>query len=144
MKPGLSEVEVGFLGRGPWFGGLPAALQALILAHSRQRSYRRGEFLIREGEPGKGMHALLQGRTRHVRSVGDGGEVLIFPARAGASRFPGKPLALLRGRPLIQHVWERATACPALRSATVGSMRYDFASTQYSTTSKAKPLIHVV
>ncbi len=30
----------------------------------------------------------------------------IVPARMAASRFPGKPLALLRGKPMIQHVYE--------------------------------------
>jgi len=34
--------------------------------------------------------------------------VVIIPARFGASRFPGKPLALLAGKPLICHVAERA------------------------------------
>lgn len=34
----------------------------------------------------------------------------VIPARFGASRFPGKPLAPLWGKPLIQHVWERARA----------------------------------
>jgi 3-deoxy-manno-octulosonate cytidylyltransferase (CMP-KDO synthetase) len=38
----------------------------------------------------------------------------VIPARAGATRFPGKPLARLRGRPLLAHVWERARACAAL------------------------------
>jgi 3-deoxy-manno-octulosonate cytidylyltransferase (CMP-KDO synthetase) len=33
---------------------------------------------------------------------------VIIPARYGASRFPGKPLADLAGRPLIAHVVERA------------------------------------
>lgn len=33
---------------------------------------------------------------------------VIIPARYGATRLPGKPLALLAGRPIIQHVWERA------------------------------------
>jgi len=32
----------------------------------------------------------------------------VIPARYGASRFPGKPLASLWGRPLLEHVWERA------------------------------------
>jgi 3-deoxy-manno-octulosonate cytidylyltransferase (CMP-KDO synthetase) len=32
----------------------------------------------------------------------------VIPARHAATRFPGKPLALLWGKPLIQHVWERA------------------------------------
>ena len=33
----------------------------------------------------------------------------IIPARMAASRFPGKPLALLCGRPMIEHVYRRAT-----------------------------------
>jgi 3-deoxy-manno-octulosonate cytidylyltransferase (CMP-KDO synthetase) len=33
---------------------------------------------------------------------------VIIPARYGASRFPGKPLADLGGRPLVAHVVERA------------------------------------
>jgi 3-deoxy-manno-octulosonate cytidylyltransferase (CMP-KDO synthetase) len=33
---------------------------------------------------------------------------VIIPARFGASRFPGKPLAELGGRPIIAHVVERA------------------------------------
>ncbi len=33
----------------------------------------------------------------------------VIPARFASSRFPGKPLALLGGRPLIQWVWEAAT-----------------------------------
>ena len=35
--------------------------------------------------------------------------VAIIPARFDATRFPGKPLALLRGKPIIQHVYEHAT-----------------------------------
>ncbi len=33
---------------------------------------------------------------------------VIIPARWASTRFPGKPLALLHGKPLVQHVWERA------------------------------------
>lgn len=33
-----------------------------------------------------------------------------IPARMGSSRFPGKPLALLAGRPMIEHVIEKAHA----------------------------------
>ena len=32
----------------------------------------------------------------------------IIPARWASTRFPGKPLVELRGKPLVQHVWERA------------------------------------
>jgi 3-deoxy-manno-octulosonate cytidylyltransferase (CMP-KDO synthetase) len=33
----------------------------------------------------------------------------VIPARYASTRFPGKPLAILAGKPLIQHVWERAS-----------------------------------
>jgi 3-deoxy-manno-octulosonate cytidylyltransferase (CMP-KDO synthetase) len=33
----------------------------------------------------------------------------VIPARYGSSRFPGKPLALLLGKPMIQHVFLRCT-----------------------------------
>ncbi|MBI3318365.1 MAG: 3-deoxy-manno-octulosonate cytidylyltransferase, partial [Candidatus Omnitrophica bacterium] len=32
----------------------------------------------------------------------------VIPARYGAARFPGKPLAPINGEPLIHHVWRRA------------------------------------
>jgi 3-deoxy-manno-octulosonate cytidylyltransferase (CMP-KDO synthetase) len=31
----------------------------------------------------------------------------IIPARWGSTRFPGKPLYSIAGKPLLQHVWER-------------------------------------
>jgi len=37
-------------------------------------------------------------------------QVIIIPARFGSTRFPGKPLVQLWGKPLIQHVYERALA----------------------------------
>lgn len=33
----------------------------------------------------------------------------LIPARYASTRFPGKPLALLNGKPVIQHVYEQAT-----------------------------------
>lgn len=36
--------------------------------------------------------------------------LVVIPARYPSTRFPGKPLADLNGKPMIQHVWERATA----------------------------------
>jgi 3-deoxy-manno-octulosonate cytidylyltransferase (CMP-KDO synthetase) len=38
----------------------------------------------------------------------------ILPARWGSSRFPGKPLHLIAGKALIQHVWERCSQCSRL------------------------------
>lgn len=33
--------------------------------------------------------------------------LIVIPARYASTRFPGKPLALLGGRPIVQWVWER-------------------------------------
>lgn len=35
--------------------------------------------------------------------------ILVIPTRFGSSRFPGKPLASIAGKPLIQHVYERVS-----------------------------------
>ncbi len=38
------------------------------------------------------------------------GPLVVIPARYASQRFPGKPLAKLKGKPMIQHVWERAVS----------------------------------
>ncbi len=38
----------------------------------------------------------------------------IIPSRFGSSRFPGKPLALIMGKPMIQHVYEKCMASEIL------------------------------
>lgn len=39
--------------------------------------------------------------------------IAVIPARYGSSRFPGKPLANINGKPMIQHVVERANEAGA-------------------------------
>lgn len=45
----------------------------------------------------------------------------ILPARWGSSRFPGKPLHPIAGKPLIQHVWERCRACSRLDEVAIAT-----------------------
>ena len=45
--------------------------------------------------------------------------VAAIPARYGSTRLPGKPLHLLAGRPMIEHVYERAAAAPGLARVVV-------------------------
>lgn len=46
---------------------------------------------------------------------------VVIPARYGSSRFPGKPLVALLGKPMIQHVYERARACRAVEDVLVAT-----------------------
>lgn len=39
--------------------------------------------------------------------------LIVIPARYASTRFPGKPLALLGGKPIIQCVWERVSQLDA-------------------------------
>ena len=52
---------------------------------------------------------------------GDAAVLGVIPARYGASRFPGKPLAKLWGTPLVQHVWERARGIEGLDSVVIAT-----------------------
>ena len=45
----------------------------------------------------------------------------VIPARFGAQRFPGKPLALLWGKPMLRHVWERARQAPGIDDLVVAT-----------------------
>ncbi|MEQ1919988.1 MAG: 3-deoxy-manno-octulosonate cytidylyltransferase [Elusimicrobiota bacterium] len=47
--------------------------------------------------------------------------VAILPARMGSTRFPGKPLAKLLGKPMIQHVWERVSRAKGLSDVLVAT-----------------------
>jgi 3-deoxy-manno-octulosonate cytidylyltransferase (CMP-KDO synthetase) len=33
--------------------------------------------------------------------------LVVIPSRYASTRFPGKPLALIHGKPMVQHVWEK-------------------------------------
>src|SRR5437870_11286739 len=45
----------------------------------------------------------------------------IIPARFGSTRFPGKPLYLIAGKPLLRHVWERCRRAKKLDSLIIAT-----------------------
>lgn len=47
--------------------------------------------------------------------------LVVIPARFAASRFPGKPLAMLWGKPMLQHVWERARAAGGIDALVIAT-----------------------
>ena len=45
----------------------------------------------------------------------------LIPARMNSSRFPGKPMALISGKPMIGHVFERVSKSPLLNLTAVAT-----------------------
>jgi 3-deoxy-manno-octulosonate cytidylyltransferase (CMP-KDO synthetase) len=45
----------------------------------------------------------------------------LIPARMGSSRFPGKPMASILGKPMIGHVYERVARSPLLTLTAVAT-----------------------
>jgi 3-deoxy-manno-octulosonate cytidylyltransferase (CMP-KDO synthetase) len=45
----------------------------------------------------------------------------LIPARMGSSRFPGKPLASILGKPMIGHVYDRVSRSPILALTAVAT-----------------------
>ena len=55
--------------------------------------------------------------------------IAIIPARMGSSRFPGKPLAKINGKPMIGHVYDNVKTCRKLLDtyvATCDKEIYDY------------------
>ena len=81
MSPDAPEIEI--LRRGRWFAALPPALRARMAQRAVLRRFRTGQYLLREGDPPRGMFGLVQGRTRHVCAVGEDREVLMHVGGPG-------------------------------------------------------------
>jgi 3-deoxy-manno-octulosonate cytidylyltransferase (CMP-KDO synthetase) len=47
--------------------------------------------------------------------------VVIIPARWGSTRFPGKPLYQIAGKPLLRHVWERCRSARKIDSTIIAT-----------------------
>jgi len=47
--------------------------------------------------------------------------VAVIPARYQSSRFPGKPLALIAGRPMLEHVWRACLRSGAFEKTVIAT-----------------------
>ncbi|WP_082752837.1 3-deoxy-manno-octulosonate cytidylyltransferase [Janthinobacterium sp. B9-8] len=47
--------------------------------------------------------------------------VIVIPARYGSSRLPGKPLADILGKPMVQHVYEQALKVPHIHKVLIAT-----------------------
>lgn len=64
----------------------------------------------------------MRGKMGRTGKEGIGHRVIgVIPARYGSSRFPGKPLAPILGKPMIQWVYERASRSKRLERLVVAT-----------------------
>jgi 3-deoxy-manno-octulosonate cytidylyltransferase (CMP-KDO synthetase) len=47
--------------------------------------------------------------------------VAVIPARYGASRFPGKPLVDIAGKPMIRRIYEQVATCPDIDKVLIAT-----------------------
>lgn len=45
----------------------------------------------------------------------------VIPARYQSSRFPGKPLVEISGKPMLQHVWERVSSITSIKKVVIAT-----------------------
>ncbi len=64
------------------------------------------------------VHPASTGRTVDTRSLQI---VAVIPARFASTRLPGKPLADIDGRPMVEHVYRRAAAATTVRRVIVAT-----------------------
>lgn len=98
------------LSEGAWYGGLPTALQQLILSLSVVRIFAKGQIISLEETLPKGLFAVIEGRVHLVREIGPGDEALVHVAEPG---FWFGELAVLNGT---------ATALTALAHTAVRTL----------------------
>lgn len=74
---------VALIRRGRWFGGLPEAEQALVLASLVERRFTRGQIIQSEGSQGLGLAWLVDGTIRIERQVDEHGPTLMLVGQPG-------------------------------------------------------------
>ena len=47
--------------------------------------------------------------------------IAVIPARMGSSRFPGKPLAMILGRTMIEHIYRRVSMSKSLKATYIAT-----------------------
>ena len=56
-----------------------------------------------------------------MRAMSEPRVVAVIPVRYASTRLPGKPLATIDGRPMVQHVWERTRVAPGVARTIVAT-----------------------
>jgi CRP/FNR family transcriptional regulator, cyclic AMP receptor protein len=75
-----------FLRMQPWFPHIPAPLQERVLRTCTRVRARKGEVMLRAGEPAQGWYALLSGFVK-LQAAAGGDDVAAFLALTGGEWF---------------------------------------------------------
>ena len=84
------------LAGSPLLGGLPQESLSRLARAARRRTFRRGEVVFHQGDPGDSLHLLQQGRVKVALDAESGGEAVI--AILGPGDMFGE-LSLVDGEP---------------------------------------------
>ena len=92
----VAECE-SILMRGKWFASLPASLRRVLLARGQIKRFRRGSWIYLQGDPPRGLWAVLEGEIAFSKVGGSGTEVIYHVG--GPAMWFGV-LGVLTGLPL--------------------------------------------
>jgi hypothetical protein len=94
-------------------------LITLILENSSSIVFRNQDARIRAWH--RRMLAFLSIPLGVPPPMTDPNVVVVIPARYASTRLPGKPLVPLAGKPMIQHVYERAKRAQTVHRVLVAT-----------------------
>jgi CRP-like cAMP-binding protein len=85
--------------RGKWFAGLPPPLRRELLACGQIKQFRRGSWIYLQGDPPRGLWAMLEGEITFSKVGGSGTELLYHVGGPGLwfgvlGALTGLPLGL--------------------------------------------------
>ena len=75
MRWSPADIET-LLFRGAWFSTLPLTLRRELLAHARLKRFKRGGTIYNQGDPPRGLWAVLEGGLSFSKIGGSGNEVI--------------------------------------------------------------------
>lgn len=102
---------IGIMANTPLFGGLSDEQLAHIAGISLEKTYKRGEAIFWEGDPGIGFYVVVSGKVKVYKTSSEGKEQILHiygpghpigevPVFSG-SRFPASAMALEKSRLLF-------------------------------------------